>query len=167
MQFSPTAMQFSPTASERRERNRQPPTASTTETKMTGRDQNPWYSDTRRRPHHDLDVWHSAKELSLQIYRVTDAFPDEEKFGLVAQLRRAGVSVASNIAEGAARRTDSDFLRFLYMARGSMNEIDTQLEVAGELGFLDSLEITELRQAFDDTSGSLQGLISTIQRDIE
>lgn len=83
------------------------------------------------RSHKKLEVWQGAVHLATELYKRTESFPDSEKFGLVSQLRRAGVSVPSNIAEGAARNSDRDFLRFLNMANGSLSEIDTQLEIAG------------------------------------
>jgi four helix bundle protein len=124
-----------------------------------------WYRTDKRRPHHRLRVWQSAKELALEIYRITARFPDSELYGLTSQLRRAAVSVPSNIAEGSARSSDGDFLRFLSMSRGSLNEIDTQLEIAEELEFLAAMDTTDLRRHFDDTSARLQGLIRRLQEE--
>ena len=78
------------------------------------------------RNHKDLNVWKSSIQLAKQVYHVTDEFPKEETYGLVSQMRRAAVSVASNIAEGAARRGTREFIRFLHMAAGSASELDTQ-----------------------------------------
>ncbi|MFB6264115.1 MAG: four helix bundle protein, partial [Bradymonadaceae bacterium] len=89
----------------------------------------------------------------------------DEKYGLVAQLRQAAVSVPSNIAEGSARDTDAQFLRFLNHARGSLAEIDTQLELAGELGILDGLDVSDARRTFDRVSSALQSLINRIEAD--
>lgn len=85
--------------------------------------------------HRDLIVWQRAVDLAVLVYQLTLAFPREEMYGLSAQLRRAGVSVASNIAEGYGRRTTSDYLHFLGMARGSNLELQTQLTIAGRLSF--------------------------------
>jgi four helix bundle protein len=73
--------------------------------------------------------------LVEEIYRITATFPDSERFGLTSQLRRAAVSIPSNIAEGAARRSTAEYLRFLSIARGSLSELDTQLQIAVRLGF--------------------------------
>jgi len=83
-----------------------------------------------RRKHRDLLVWQHAIALVTIVYRVTSAFPDSERFGLIAQMRRAAVSVPSNIAEGAARNTTKEYLHFLGIARGSLSELDTQFVVA-------------------------------------
>jgi len=95
------------------------------------------------RPHHDLRVWQEAMVLATDVYAATAAFPDTERFGLVAQLRRAAVSVPSNIAEGCARATDRELLHFLHVARGSLAELDTQLRLAERLGFGSQTEALE------------------------
>jgi four helix bundle protein len=93
----------------------------------------------------DLIVWQRAIQLSTAIYRLTADFPKEEIYGLTSQLRRAGVSVASNIAEGYGRASSREYKQFLCMARGSNLEIQTQLTIAGELGFgtTNKLQATE------------------------
>jgi four helix bundle protein len=83
----------------------------------------------------DLIVWQKAVKLSLGIYKLTDSFPNSEQFGLTNQLRRASVSIASNIAEGYGRSTSGEYRQFLGHARGSNCELQTQLIIAGELGF--------------------------------
>jgi len=88
--------------------------------------------------HKDLDVWKLSIQLLKDIYQLTSKFPSEEKFGLVAQIRRAVVSIPSNISEGAARNSDKDYIRFLYISLGSLSEIETQLIIAEELGFSDT-----------------------------
>ncbi len=75
--------------------------------------------------HRDLDVWKLAVELAKSVYEITGEYPKEESYGLAAQMRRSAVSVASNIAEGAARQGDKEFVRFLHMALGSASELDT------------------------------------------
>ena len=89
------------------------------------------------RRHKRLTLWHDAIDLVTQIYRITANYPEQEKFGLVSQMRRAAVSVASNIAEGSARNSDREFLRFLYIARGSLAELETQLEISKQLKLIE------------------------------
>lgn len=91
--------------------------------------------ESSKRPHTRLDVWQEAMTLVEMIYAFSSRFPDAERFGLTAQIRRAAVSVPSNIAEGAARRSTPDYLRFLSIARGSLSELDTQLKIATRLGY--------------------------------
>ena len=83
----------------------------------------------------DLLVWQRSIQMSVAIYRLTASFPKEETYGLSSQLRRAGVSVASNIAEGYARNSTGEYKQFLGMARGSNSEVQTQFVIARELGF--------------------------------
>ena len=95
------------------------------------------------RTHKDLNVWKEAMDLAKQIYCLTRNFPKEEIHGLVSQMRRAAVSIPSNIAEGAARSSHKEFIRFLYIALGSLAELETQLLLSKELGFADNSEIDE------------------------
>jgi four helix bundle protein len=90
------------------------------------------------RSHKDLIVWQKARVLVVAVYHVTTGFPTSERFGLVPQIRRASISILSNISEGAARGTDKEFLHFLYIARGSLAELEAQLLVASDLGYIDS-----------------------------
>ena len=84
----------------------------------------------------DLEVWKKAMDFAEHVYKVQRTFPDTERYGLADQLRRAAVSIPSNIAEGHARNTTKEFVRFLAMAQGSLNETMTQLELANRFGFL-------------------------------
>ena len=88
------------------------------------------------KPHKKLDVWKLSMELSRRIYHLTASYPGEEKFGLVSQMRRAAVSVPSNLAEGAARSSDNEFRNFLSIARSSLSELGTQLDLSQQLGFI-------------------------------
>jgi four helix bundle protein len=123
------------------------------------------------RSHKDLEVWKAAVRLAKTVYDVTHAFPRREEFALASQMRRSSVSIASNIAEGAARQGDKEFVQYLYVSLGSASELDTQIEIAklAELAPSDSLE----KVASDLTSVSkmLQGLIRSVKakskRDIE
>jgi len=93
---------------------------------------------TRGRSYKDLIVWQKARCLAVAVYRQTSQLPSHERFGLTSQMRRAAVSVLSNIAEGAGRGTDSEFRYFLRIARGSLAELETQLLLAGDLGYVDN-----------------------------
>jgi len=88
------------------------------------------------RDHRKLIAFTKARELALEVYRVTATFPREEQFGLTGQIRRASVSIPSNLVEGCARRSERDYLRFVDIALGSARELEFQLDLAQELGFL-------------------------------
>ena len=90
------------------------------------------------RTHRELLVWKKSIEFVTQIYNLTNKFPKDENYGLSSQLRRAAISIPSNIAEGAARNTDNEYVRFLYMARASASEIETQLIISKNLNYFNS-----------------------------
>lgn len=115
-----------------------------------------------RRKHRDLLAWQHAIKLVKVVYRLTAAFPDAERFGLTTQMRRAAVSVPSNIAEGAARTTTKEYLHFLGIARGSLSELDTQLVIAHELAYCENID--DVEQRISDTFGLLNGLINSLKR---
>ena len=96
------------------------------------------------KPHKKLDVWKLSMELSRVVYRLTTGSPSEERFGLVSQMRRAAVSVPSNIAEGAARDSNNEFRHFLSIARSSLSELDTQLDLSQDLGFIAETSRSEI-----------------------
>ena len=107
----------------------------------------------------DLVVWKRSIELVIDVYRATEVFPDREKYGLCSQIRRAGVSVSCNIAEGKGRLTDGEYRHFLGNARGSLFELQTQIEIAHKLGHMtDELRESLLAQS-DDIGRSLSALI--------
>lgn len=110
------------------------------------------------RPHEKLDVWRKAIDFVIEVYRATETFPKEEKFGLTAQVRRAAVSVPANIAEGAARRSNKEFAYFLSNAQGSASETETELLIAHRLGYLTEARFLTLRAAQDDLGRMLIGL---------
>ena len=91
--------------------------------------------ESAKRPPARLEVWRDAMDLVECVYRFSGSLPDSERFGLTSQLRRAAVSVPSNIAEGAARRSTQEYIRFLSIARGSVSELDTQQQIACRLGY--------------------------------
>lgn len=92
----------------------------------------------------DLKFWQLSRVFCKDIYQITNQFPDSEKFGLVSQLRRASISIPSNIAEGASRKSNKDFSRFLTIALGSCYEIETQLLLSFDLQFINKLELENL-----------------------
>jgi four helix bundle protein len=111
--------------------------------------------------HKDLNVWKEAMSLVKQVYSLTKDFPKEEVHGLVSQMRRAAVSIPSNIAEGAARDSRKEFARFLYISLGSLTELETQLLLSEELGFARS---SEMGKDIESIRKMLFGLIKQ-QRD--
>ena len=99
--------------------------------------------------HKDLVVWNKSMELVIATYKLSSKFPEEEKFGLSSQMRRAAVSIPSNIAEGAARNSTKEYIRFLYIALGSLSELETQFLISNRLEYLNDLledAITEIRK---------------------
>ncbi len=96
----------------------------------------------------ELFVWQKSMELVTAIYKQTQNFPKEEIYGLTSQIRRCAVSIPSNIAEGFGRKSQQDFIRFLKISMGSLFELQTQLRISKNIGFLDEIEFTEL---FEDT----------------
>ena len=118
------------------------------------------------RPHQRLDVWNRAIEFVIALYRLTDHFPKDEKFGLTSQLRRAAVSVAANIAEGAARKSSKEFLQFLSNSQGSASEIDTELLIAWRLGYLPENDYKDLYGNLDDVGRMITGLSQSLRRKI-
>jgi four helix bundle protein len=116
----------------------------------------------RTTSYRDLNVWQLAMDIVIDIYRVTTAFPAEEKFGLIAQLRRAAVSVPSNIAEGHNRLGRAEFRRFVSIARGSVAEVETQIAVAVALGFINADVSASLSARLDRLSKMLFGLYSRL-----
>jgi four helix bundle protein len=89
------------------------------------------------RPHYDLDAWKEAIKLVKLVYKTTQSFPKEELYCLVTQMRRAAISIPSNIAEGAARTSPKEFARFISIARGSLSELETQILISVELGYIE------------------------------
>ncbi|MGA7525101.1 MAG: four helix bundle protein [Acidobacteriaceae bacterium] len=110
----------------------------------------------------ELVVWQRARELVALLYRLTQQFPREEIYGLTGQLRRAGVSVASNIAEGSGRGTRSDYRNFLKMARGSTLEVQTQLILARDLNFGDVSQIAEAEELAEQISKMLWAIVEKL-----
>ena len=113
--------------------------------------------------HKDLKVWREAVVLAADTYKLTARFPKEEQYGIAAQMRRASVSIGSNIAEGAARQGPREFIQFLYFASGSASELYTQLEIAKCLYPARELELLEVQGAVENVSRMLHGLIRGVR----
>ena len=113
----------------------------------------------------DLITWKEAHKLVLMIYKITKTFPKDELFGLTDQIKRASVSIPSNIAEGASRNTTKEFVQFLYIALGSASELETQIIIAEKLGYLRSeetlyAEITVIRKMLNALITSLKKIVN-------
>jgi four helix bundle protein len=115
-----------------------------------------------RTRHEGLKAWQSAQALTLEIYRITKLWPSEERYGLIAQIRRAAVSVSANIAEGSAKRGPREFRRFLDMSLGSLAEIHVYLLLAKELDFVTPAEWGQLEALRDHTGRLIWGLSRAI-----
>ncbi len=117
--------------------------------------------DGNIKTHKDLDVWNKAMELVEKIYHITSEFPKEKQFGLTAQIRRSAISIPSNIAEGAARNSKKEFIQFLYVAIGSLSEVETQLLLAKRLTFINE---NKLLNDIESIRRMLLGLIKFLKR---
>jgi S23 ribosomal protein. len=110
----------------------------------------------------ELKVWQKGIHLVKDIYKVTDAFPKGEHFGLVDQLRRASISIPSNIAEGNGRHSRGDYIHYLHIARGSCYEMETQVIISKELGFLDEAQYQSLSTQIDEVGRMLNAMIQKL-----
>jgi four helix bundle protein len=118
----------------------------------------PHRKDTLMRPHHKLEAWNKALELVTEVYRTTENFPREERYGLTSQIRRAAVSIPANIAEGAARFSSKEFARFLSNAQGSASELETELIIAHRLRYLDDANFSGLSNQLERIGRLITGL---------
>ena len=116
------------------------------------------------RPHHNLDVWKKAVDLTVRVYAATKGFPREEKFGLTQQVRRAAVSIAANIAEGAGRKSRREFNRFLSIAQGSASEVETELLIAFRLGYIAEQEYRNLIVSLNEVGRMITGLRNYLKK---
>ena len=116
------------------------------------------------RPHEKLGVWKRAVEFVVRVYKLTNLFPREETFGLTSQIRRAAVSVAANIAEGAGRRSGKEFLHFLSNAQGSSSELATELLIAWKLGYLKELDYQVAAEELENIGRMIIGLSRNVSR---
>jgi len=111
----------------------------------------------------ELVVWQKAMQLAKDVYRLSQQFPGEEKFGLTAQLRRAAISVPSNIAEGQGRMSKGEFKQFLGHARGSLYELETQMHLANSFGYLNEEATDGLMASSDEVGRLLNGLLVALK----
>jgi four helix bundle protein len=118
-------------------------------------------SNGQVRTHKDLDVWNKAMELAEKLYYLTAKFPKEERYGFVSQIRRSAISIPSNIAEGAARNSKKEFIQFLYVAMGSLSEIETQVLLATRLKLINE---PALFDNIESIRKMLLGLIKFLKR---
>ena len=113
------------------------------------------------KPHKKLKVWQKSVEFVTEMYCLTKSFPENEKCGLISQIRRCAVSLPSNIAEGAARNTHKEFINFLHIAQGSLVELDTQLYISNLLNYIDKDRYTSLDVKLLEIDKMLSGLIQS------
>ena len=114
------------------------------------------------RPHKKLKAWQVAMEIVQDVYKFTQQLPGEEKYGLVSQMRRSAISIPSNIAEGAARRSSKEFVQFLHIAQASLAELDTQIELCVRLGYFNNeKELFERKML--EVDRMISGLIRSIK----
>jgi len=115
--------------------------------------------------HKNLDVWEKSVELVSEVYKLTIKFPIQEQYGLSSQIRRSAISVPSNISEGVARSSKSETVRFLDIARASLVELDTQIEIAVKLNYLSDSDTTTLSEMINHTFAMLSKFIKSIKND--
>jgi len=113
--------------------------------------------------HYDLNVWNDSIILVKDVYKISVKFPKEEIYGLTSQIKRATISIPSNISEGASRQSNKEFIQFLYIALGSASEVETQLIIAKELNFIDSKDLDYLLKSLEKIKKMLNGLIKSLK----
>jgi four helix bundle protein len=111
----------------------------------------------------ELKVWKKSYQLCLEIYKATTGFPQEERFGLTSQIRRAVVSVVSNIAEGYGRKTTAEYIRSLYIAYGSNCELETQMLLSGDLSYIDRVKLEDIIEKIQEVERMLKALIKSLE----
>ena len=116
------------------------------------------------KPHKKLEAWRQSMDLVIDVYKATEGFPAQEAYGLANQIRRAVVSIPSNIAEGAARQTKREFSNYLHIAQGSLSELDSQIEIASRLGFLDIKSQKQLDEKMTPIDKMITGLIRHLSK---
>jgi len=116
------------------------------------------------KPHHNLELWKRSLNFVTKVYKVTAKFPDVEKFGLISQMRRAAVSMPSNIAEGAARSSKKEFINFLHIAQGSAAELETQILISQNLAFISQPQVDSLLEELEEISKMIIGLQKSLRK---
>jgi len=111
----------------------------------------------------ELKVWQKSYQLCLEIYKITKGFPKEETYSLTSQIRRAVVSIPSNIAEGYGRKTTPEYIRFLYIAYGSNCELETQVLLSGDLGYIEAGKLRKLQNEIGEIERMLKALIKSLE----
>ncbi len=111
----------------------------------------------------ELNVWQKSYEFCLKVYGITAKFPNEERYGLSSQIRRSAVSISSNIAEGYGRKTTLDYIRMLYISYGSVCELETQILLAGDLGFIEIGELGTAKKDIAEIERMLKALIKSLE----
>jgi four helix bundle protein len=111
------------------------------------------------KPHKKLDAWKQSMELVVDVYQITNQFPPQERYGLIDQIRRAAISIPSDIAEGAARQTGREFANYLHIAQGSLSELDTQVELARQLDYINAANYKLLDERSTRIDKMITGLI--------
>jgi four helix bundle protein len=113
----------------------------------------------------DLKIWQQAMDIVVEVYRLTSTFPPEERFGLTFQMRKSAVSIASQIPEGSARRSNREYTQFLYISLGSCAELETQTLIAGRLGYMSQQDVSRLVEKLGSQSRMTMSLIQKITSD--
>lgn len=114
------------------------------------------------RNYRDLFAWQKAFDLAIVLYKETACFPIEEKYGITAQIRKAGISIPSNIAEGEGRKSSAEFCHFLSIAHGSLREVETQIMIAGTLGYFDNDKECMLLTMTAEVGKLINGLVRSL-----
>jgi len=120
-------------------------------------------STQTERPHKKLKVWQNSMSLVKEIYTLSKGFPKQEIYGLASQMQRSAVSIPSNIAEGAARKSKAEFMQFLNIAQGSLSELETQLEIAFMLNYISEAQQNEMIAEITPIFKMLSGLVSSLK----
>jgi four helix bundle protein len=115
------------------------------------------------RNYRDLQVWQKAYQLCLEVYKATREFPKNEQYGITAQIRRSAVSIPSNIAEGYGRKTTKEYIHSLYIAYGSNCELETQILLSGDLGYIEAGTLKKLQGGVEEVERMLKALIKALE----